>query len=109
MKDWRDDVDPSTFYAKLFGELKAYCQVAFVESIGGKSSEALANLRQRLDEIEAKQNAYHDDDEIIRVCAACSHEIERVGDDALDYCSNCESIEQPTKWISEKEYEAKHG
>lgn len=45
----------------------------------------------------------------ITVCEHCNEEIMRVGEDYLDYCEGCQSIEGPTVEITTEEYEALHG
>ncbi len=42
------------------------------------------------------------------VCGHCNEEIMRVGEDYLDYCEGCQSIEGPTLEISTEEYERLH-
>jgi hypothetical protein len=44
----------------------------------------------------------------ITVCAHCMEEIQRVGEDALDWCSDCQSIEGDTLQITTEEYERVH-
>lgn len=45
--------------------------------------------------------------EPVTVCAACGEEIRRVGEDALDWCEGCQSIEGDTREITTEEYEAR--
>lgn len=48
------------------------------------------------------------DESLVRVCAECKEEIQRVGPDALDYCESCQSVEGKTIEITESEYERIH-
>jgi hypothetical protein len=43
----------------------------------------------------------------ITVCGHCYEAIERVGEDALDWCESCQSIEGPTVELTMEEYEAR--
>lgn len=47
----------------------------------------------------------------VLVCAHCYEEIQGIsaGDEGWDYCEGCQQIEGDTLYISELEYEAKHG
>lgn len=44
--------------------------------------------------------------EPITVCAECHGEIERVGEDLLDYCEACQSVEGKTVEMTMEEWEA---
>lgn len=44
----------------------------------------------------------------VRVCAECNEEIKRVGEDLLDWCESCQSLEGKTKTLTQDEYEAAH-
>jgi hypothetical protein len=44
----------------------------------------------------------------ITVCAHCDEEIQRVGEDYLDWCEGCQSIEGDTETITIEEYERRH-
>ncbi len=42
------------------------------------------------------------------ICAACHEEIQRVGEDCLDWCEGCQSIEAETLEVTTEEYERLH-
>jgi hypothetical protein len=44
--------------------------------------------------------------EPVTVCAHCREAIQRVGEDYLDYCEGCQSVEGDTVTITMEEYEA---
>lgn len=43
----------------------------------------------------------------VTVCAYCHEEIQRVGEDSLDYCESCHSIEGDTFEMTTEEYEGR--
>jgi hypothetical protein len=46
--------------------------------------------------------------EPMTVCAHCSEEIQRVGEDYLDWCEGCQSLEGDTEEITAEEFERRH-
>jgi hypothetical protein len=42
----------------------------------------------------------------ITVCAHCNEEIRLVGEDSLDWCESCQSLEGDTRTITMEEFEA---
>lgn len=47
--------------------------------------------------------------EPMTVCTHCYEEIQHVGEDSLDWCEGCQSLEAGTEEITTEEYEAIHG